>query len=78
MKNFPRKEKKKISTKPFYCPFTGPVKYKDGIKGLPKIVECPTCKRRLEPDIKTCTGGREDASWACCVTLSLRKHRMKK
>ena len=71
-----KKEKFKISTKPKYCPFIGSISY-DKSKPVPKKVQCPVCKRRLEPHISTCTGGREDVGFACCVNLRLNKHRMK-
>lgn len=78
MQDFPKKEKKKKSTKSYYCSFSGRVDVNVVNKKIPKYVTCPTCKRRLEPCITTCTGSREDASWACCVFLSLEKHRAKK
>jgi hypothetical protein len=78
MKNFPKREKKKKSTKPYYCTFKGSIGGNMAHKKIPKYVTCPVCKRRLEPSIRTCTGGIEDTSWACCVFLLLNKHRAKK
>lgn len=69
----PKREQKKRSVKPTYCDFVGAVPAPKGRKA-----QCPKCKRRLEPHIETCTGGREDRDFACCVTYSLKKHRMKK
>lgn len=78
MKDYPLKEIKKKSTKPKYCTFTGKVQDIPTCGKIPKKIKCPACQRRLEPTINTCTGSYEDASWACCVYLTIKKHRAKK
>jgi len=75
MRQYSKKEIKKLSKKPEYCPFMGKINFTGK---PPKVVQCPKCKRRLEPHMSTCTGGREDAGFACCIRLILKKHRMKK
>jgi len=79
MKNYPLKESKKKSDKPKYCEFTGSVNNQLKSDGsVPKYVICPKCKRRIIPHISTCTGGREDIQFACCIYIRLLKHIRKK
>ena len=78
MKNYPLREIKKKSTKPEYCSFVGRVEQLSKGNKVPKRIACPTCKRRLEPTVTTCTGSYEDVGFACCINLTIKKHRAKK
>jgi len=69
-----RPEKKKKSTKPKYCPFAGVIKEVNSLREVPKVIECPTCKRRMKPYLIDCGCGWD---CACYIQLSLKKHRMK-
>lgn len=72
------REKKKKSTKPKYCTFTGTVtKIPKGEK-IPKKLQCPVCKRRMEPSIVTTDmfhGFLEEMPY---IKLDFKKDRMKK